>query len=324
MNSTQILEKLQEILHTLPPLLEAIVEGPDVCSSLFLLLVLYWLAKCMVATQPTVVRTAFRVGIGAAVGYIALVFWRSPPSRASEFLVAVLRCLITGGLFCTGSCIVLPIISFVWNYTIGGILRWLGRGVGRTRRWIRDVYRQQAALFSDFRRRERRQVITAEEREHQEREAALRQEQALRIAAEQAEYSRLEELKQRSDRKRREDARLQCLLAYDRFGSRLAGDFQRERLTEYFNDFFTGSHSAEEIEERATKLIAVLDELGAEQGHRSKGKFKTLSDVVNHFNEQRRQVQELQLDSEIVDSLTTLVNQSQDSTIASFLKGALR
>lgn len=324
MNSTHILEKLEEILHALPPLLEAIVEGPDVCSSLFLLVILYWLARCMAATQPTVVRPAYRVGIGAAVGYIALVFWRSPPSRASELLVAVLRCLITGGLFCNGSCIVLPIVSFVWSHTIGAVLRWLGRAVRGLRRWIRDVYRQQAALFSDFRRRERRQVLTAVERERQEREAALRREVAERDAAAKAELLRQAEQKRVTDRKRREDARLRVYLAYDRFGSRLANDFQRDRLSEYFDVYFTELHSAEEIEERASKLIAVLDELGAEQGHRSKAKFKTLSDVVNHFNEQRRQVRELQLDPDTVDSLETLVNQSQDSTIAGFLKGAMR
>ena len=196
MNDTVIREKLGEILLALPPLLQAIVEGPDLCSSLFLLLVMYWLAKCMAAAQPTVVGPAVRIGIGAATVYIALVFWRSPPRQSSELLVVILRCLITGGLFCTGSCLVLPILSFVWSHTLGAVLRWLSRTISRCRHWIRDIYRQQVALLRDFRSRERRQVITAEERERQEREAALRREVAVREAAAKAEL-----LRQAEDRK---------------------------------------------------------------------------------------------------------------------------
>ena len=213
MNDTLIREKLADILHALPSLLQAVVEGPDLCSSVCLLAILYFLANGMAAAQPAVVVPAIRIGIGATVTYIALVFWRSPPSQSFELLVAILRGLITGGLFCTGSCIVIPIIGFAWSHTFGGVFRWLRRMISGCQRWVRDVCRQQTALFNDFRRRERQQPITTEERERREREAALHRERTARAAAEQTERTRLEEQKRLTDHKRREDARLRVYLA---------------------------------------------------------------------------------------------------------------
>ena len=332
MNEILILEKFKDIVQALPSLVSEIVEGPDVCSSVFLLGLLLYLSQFMVATRPQTVVTGMRIGIGTAIVYVALVFWRFPPQTPGDLLVAILRSLITGGLFFATSCIAIPVLRFVWNCTFGLIIRTVLRFLRSCRRGVSGFFQRQAALFGEYRRQEGR-FMTAEKRAQIELNERHRRENAARLAAEEAERRRRQaaadlqarqqkEQQQMNERNRREEAKLHCLLLYDRYSGALSKSFPRKRLEQYFEKYMTETHTADAVEMRATQLIGMLEELARDCGGRSRSRFQSLADIASFFEQQRQSIRTLPYHPDVIETFLVTLNEQEDEVIKDFLRTA--
>lgn len=296
-------------------MLTQLINDGDLCSVVFLICLLIPVGRMFIAHDSRLANWGLRVAAGTAILFAGATLMEEGISEAGPLVRVVVRSLAAGALILGPTWIVLSVVAFVHAQY----------------QRLANSARSQAAVRKREREREREEKQReANEREQQRKRDAdwerTRPERE-RAAEEAAERTRLEsERKQQevqlrlSDRMRREDAKLQCVLVYDRNAAALAKPFPRERLDQYFAAYMSETHPADAVETRAKQLIAMLEELATEHGHRSKAKFQSLADVAAYFHQQREQIQSLPYGPDVVESLVVLLNQHEDAAIANFLR----
>lgn len=292
-----------------------LINDGDLCPLIFLICLLVPVGRMFVAHDSRLAEWGLRVAAGTAIIVAAMTLLEEGISEAGPLARVVVRSLAAGALILGPTWIVLSVGAFFHAQY----------------QRLTSAARTQAAVRKREREREREEKQReANEREQQRKRDAewerTRPERE-RAAEEAAERTRLEtERKQQevqlklSDRMRREDAKLQCLLVYDRNAPALAKSFPRDRLDQYFTAYMSETHAADAVETRAKQLIVMLEELAGEHGHRSKAKFQSLADVAAYFHQQREQIQSLPYGPDVVDSLVVVLNQHEDAAIANFLR----
>ena len=127
------------------------------------------------------------------------------------------------------------------------------------------------------------------------------------------------QLKQADAQRRRDDARLRCLMLYDQHSTALEGRFPRERLHEYFEQYMADSLEPEVVEERAQTLGSLIDECLAQEKPRQRNEFQSLAELAAFFQTQREETTQLPYDDEVKESLLTNINIQEEQTIRRFL-----
>ena len=144
-------------------------------------------------------------------------------------------------------------------------------------------------------------------------------EQANHHQADQYARERHEAIQKAEASRRRDDARMRCLMLYDRHSTALSEKFPRERLQEYFSHFMSDSSPPEIVEERARTLIALIDEWVAQDRTRQRKEFRTLEELAAFFQKQRDEVDGLSYDTDIKDSFLTNINIQEEQAVRRFL-----
>ena len=267
-------------------LLHMLDEG-DFFPMLMLIGVLAYVGGKMADAAPPVRSWGWRTAAGAFVAYSirgGLVFH---PQDADDCLHIVLRGLLAAGLALTVSWVLLSVASFVL--------------------WHLLVLAQASSL---------RARLTARHRREAEQ---ISNEQALRQQADHYARERSEATQKAEACRRRDDARMRCLMLYDRHSTTLAERFPRERLQEYFDHYMSDSSSPEIVEERARTLIALIDEWVVQDKTRQKKEFRTLEELATFFQKQRDEVAGLSYGADIKDSFITNINIQEEQAVRRFL-----
>ncbi|MFN0196053.1 MAG: hypothetical protein ACKVT0_04865, partial [Planctomycetaceae bacterium] len=135
------------------------------------------------------------------------------------------------------------------------------------------------------------------------REHRRRRQEAVSVATKARSHDQSrsdEEARRKTDQQRRDDARLECQLYYDRHADRFKLKFPRERLQEYFAAYMTDAHPTEAVDQRARLLLEMLrEQLQGQPG--GAVAFGSLADIATHFSTQRVELETLPYDEETRD-----------------------
>lgn len=285
-------------------LVVTIVDGPDLCSSLFLLLILFLVGGKVIEHTPHLVPWGKRLALAVFLLYVGLRLVTDAPGSADELAWFCLRGLLAAGFACAVCWIMLPVIAVLWTYTIGRLIRFLQNA-------CEQANRTAAQRRADLEREEARLRAEVEwERIRPERERT-------RIEAER--NAKAEADRKSADQRRREAIRLECELLYDRHAAPLHDAFPRQRFETYLTQALADSLSPELIEQRAEKLRHLIQDL-VEQAAPRRQKFSDIQAISAHFEARRQELDTLPYDDEAKASLRAIINMQESTSIQELLK----
>lgn len=267
---------------------------------LILLAVLGWLGRLLVQSlerlkrrERFVYRAACTLGVLSGLVTLGSGVRNDEVPDAEGLLGLLFQAGLTGLFLAFGWYLVVALLLFAWEYAAAVPFRVLAR-LSRAYRQSADRRRHEEQSGQEARRRAAEQARNAE---RQQRERSFLQ----------------------SDQRRRDDARLECQLFYDRHANRLQEKFPRERLHEYFAAYLTDGHPVEAVEQRARLLLEMFQECldGQPVGATA---FPSLAEIASHFRQRRAELKALPYDQETRDSLLVAVNQQEEAAIQEFLR----
>lgn len=189
-------------------------------------------------------RAIYRIAcLAGAVTGLLFAFGIVGPSDLMEALMALVLVGAWATFFWYG---VLAVIVFGWEYTIGALFR------------------------ASSRRRENRQ-----RQQEEVRRAQQEREQARQLAAYRSEQS----TRQQAEQSRRDDARFELRAYYDSHPE-LLQKLPPNRFERYLNEDLSDQHPAEKVEERAQKLLAMMEQM---LGGRKSQQWQSEEDIVEHY-----------------------------------------
>lgn len=285
----------------------------DLCSLAFLIWLLIFIGSRVIQSAPSLQAWGLKIAATAALIQVGTDVTESGPHTPTEALRIVLHALAAGGLVLGPAWMALAIVSYFRDLYRRMTSAATARAMARKQQ--REKQKREAEESERKRQRDSEWEKTRPEREQATREAAER----ARIEADR----KCQQLRdEASSQKRREEARLLCVLTFDKCGSTLAKTFPRKRLDQYFETYMTDAHSADAVETRAQELVRVLETCASAQGGRSRTRFQSLSEVATFYEEQRRMIRELAYEQDVIDSFLVMVNRQEDAAIKNFLSTA--
>jgi hypothetical protein len=288
---------------------DQLLPDSDICPLVMLIALLIWLGSFAVHNSPKMQWFGVRVAFGCAFLTAVADLLKSGPTSAGEVLRIVIRGLAAGGLVLGASWISLPVLTFAYRFLQASFDFALSpfrraRSAWKARRLAIETRRQQRLAHENWER-------CRPERERQAREQVAR-------AGREAEVKRVAESQAAADRKRRENAQLSCLWAFDRYSTGRGERIPRGRVQAYFDQYMSNAHSAEEVEERASQLKEILEEAGGTPGKKSA--FSSLDDLAVHFQKKRLEIDALPYDEDTKETLLTSINAQEEVAIREVLR----
>lgn len=237
-----------------------IFENGDLCSTLFLLLILNWIGGHVASSRPDLARWGWRGAIGALLVYVVFRVFTDTPTTPDELLWILLRALEVAAFVNAITWILLPVCVAVWSATGRSLVESVRTGSlaaqkRQQEQQIAEQHRQeQLARTREFER-------SAPERERQQREAEAR----ARVERDAAETAS----------RRREEARLRSELSYERHCRQLAASFPRERFEQFMERYLNDETPPDLVEQREQLLKEmIVDSLGT----KTAPKFGTMTE----------------------------------------------
>ena len=263
------------------------IDQSDAASLLVLIGLLAFVGSKMAEHDATLRQWGRRIAAGAFVAYGVLGVAFLPAADVQDWLHVAFRGLLAAGLALGLAWVLLPVGAFTVR-SFGSFPRSLfGRKTVAKTSHDTEEHRQQEAMREQ----------AEDRRAHEQHEAARRA----------------------VDSRRRDDARMRCLMFYDRHGDVLAERFPRERLQEYFAQYMPDTSPAEIVEERAQTLITLLEQSIEHANSRQTKRFKSLEELADFFQGQREELSRLSYSNEIKDSLITNINSQENEAVRRFL-----
>jgi len=249
-----------------------LVREPDPCPAVVLAVLLYFLGGLMVQGRPRVYAWGARLAALVFLAYAAYSIASFSPATAGDYLLIALRALLASALALGCGWMLLSLVVFVYDHSLGPLL------------WHVRIFRERTRIRAAQRRLEREEAEAYwREQQAYEREApqrARQQQEAQRRANEEA-----------AAQKRRDDARSQCVLLYSLYAPEIGKRMPQSVLDNFIGAYLGDNRSPEEVEQRARLLQETIHQ------HRERveppPKFKTLEDIVRWFEEQKRQINAL-------------------------------
>ncbi len=276
-----------------------LLEAGDFCSLSVLLLIVFLAGGAMAGGNPKVHAWGRRLAAGAFIAYGIYGCLTFHPTYAEDWIGIGVRAAFCAGLALGLSWIMLSLVSFVYGHTVGP-------SFGKLRA-IRFQLRQKSDDAKQRRAEENRR-----QQEQRDWERAAPERERLRQLQEE------QQRKQKSDQNRREEARLECDLLYQRHASQLASFFPPERYEALASQHLSEEHAAEDVEQRAARLQQMIrDCLDASPG--SDAKFKSLQEVAAYFDDRRKEIDNLPYDDDTKGTFRTLVNGQEEAAVRRFL-----
>lgn len=286
---------MDEFLH--------LIDHSDVCSLTGLAIGLVYVGLFFSSRYPDIRSRSLQVAGIAFVFYAAYGLLEHGTPDASTVTVVLIRGVLLLGIVHGSLSIVLSVFRPL------------------TENWRKSAVQRQSALEQRQRERQeeqrRREERLVWERQAPERERREREAETERLRQE-GESQRQAELVL-DEHRRRDEARLQCRLYYDRNVDQLQKHFNREMLQEYFDSYMNDSQSANDVEHRAGLLIGMLKEQLEERSERTMT-YNSISEIADYFNQKRAELESGPFDDETLESLRVEISQNETAAISALLK----
>ncbi len=274
-------------------------------GTILLLIVLLILGTRLVQENLRLRLLGKRIALAAFFVFVLLSAHEWQPDTADEWVAIILRSLVFAGIVLGAVWTISPVLAFVGSVLIRPVIK---------TSTTQSTHRGETAAEKNRRR--------LEEAEQRKRDAEWHrnapQRERDRLAAEA--QARTEADQSASDRHRREEARLSCLLLRDQFSTELSNRFTRERLDEYFATYMTDTHSPEEVEARAAQLRSMIEQALAASGAAPKKQFRTLIEISEYFQALREDAAKSNYDSDIVESIIARYHAQENKAVEEFFK----
>ncbi len=281
--------------------LNAPVDG----GTILLLVVLLILGSRLAQGELRLRLLGKRIALGSFFLFVVLSAYEWQPGTADEWVAILLRSLVFAGIVLGAVWTVSPVLAFVGGVLVRPVIK-----PGHEQK----EHRSQRAAEVRQRRLEESEQKKRDAEWH--RNAPQRERDRLAVEAQ----ARTEADRSASDKHRREEARLSCLLLRDQFSTELANRFTRERLDEYFATYMTDTHSPEEVEARAAQLRSMIEQALAASGAAPKKQFRTLIEIAEYFQTLREDTAKSNYDSDIVESIIARYHTQESKAVADFFK----
>lgn len=252
------------------------------CATVILVLLLCLCGGQVCRGRERARAWGMRLGVGAFLAYGALLVWHERPNGSGECLFVAIRSLIVSVLVVGLSWIMLPAAGFVVHH---GVIRpWRGFWGACQCLW-RPLTRWRE-------RRQEKQRKTDYDRKLREWRA---EEERNRPAVEAQERDKMKM------QRLREDARARVELAYSLLAPEIGQRFPRELFTDFCKRYLGDDRHPEDVEHRAQELLELI------QGHAGRvtrpSEKKTLSQLMQEFETQQREIEASNLDTRMKQTL---------------------
>ncbi len=278
-----------------------LIDSGDLCSLTFLILIIIVAGGAMVNSQEKLHLWGKHAAAAAFVYYAAYGWYTFQPATAEDWIGITIRGAFAAGLVLGLSWIVLAIIAFVYRYTAENPIRtarnWMSRGKSRR------------AQQEEAERRQR----GAEIRERQRRDQAGR-EAAARERAAQAQAAKASQEAQHKSK----FARTGCELLYNGYAAELESLLPRKEFERFLKKHLSGSQSPEHIDRYATLLKKTIQRY-LKIAKRRPSSFKNIPEIAGHFQDARKEIDELPYDEETKQTLVAHLSMAEEQAIERFL-----
>jgi hypothetical protein len=272
-----------------------LIDSGNACSLLFLIAILVAVGRQMAGESSNVLKWSARLAATGFLAYLAYGAITFQPATAEDWIGVIIRGLLTAGLTYSIALIVLSVVAFLRH----NLLIPLRRPYTQSNSTAPSA---QRAL--DYQRQWEQDDANRKAREQQK----VRQEAEAKVDAEE----------KANAQKRREDARLQCDLLYQRHARELSQSFPRDQFNEFLNRYMSDVHAPEYVEERGKLLEEVIREsLGS---GKQQAKFSNLKELANYFENRRKEVDALPYPDDLKDTYRTQINREEDEALRKFLQ----
>ncbi|QDT64073.1 hypothetical protein [Calycomorphotria hydatis] len=116
-----------------------------------------------------------------------------------------------------------------------------------------------------------------------------------------------------AETERREKARFQCRLLYDRYASEIQESLSRKRFDDYLKTYLSDSHSADLVEQRAEELQKMI--LDFFEGSDEAQPQLSLEEIVLYYAAERERISLLDLDVDTKAAMLADLNAAEDKAI---------
>ena len=281
-----------------------LIHSHDIAALLMLAMFLQLIGRTMADSAGRLHVWARRIG--------GFAFWLYAIQRLSEeglvepwqICEIGIRGLLAGGIVQGFALIATAPVSIALTKLADA---WLGATIQIGRWWSR----QQA----DRRGLEQQQQ---DHRRQLEWEAAAPERQRQKFESDQK--NQAEANRRASDKHRREEARLGCMLLRDQYSTELGSRFTRERLDDYFATYMTDTHLPEEIEARATQLRGMIEQALAASGTTPKKQFRSVVEIAEYFRALCEEAAKSNYDPDLKDSIIARYHTQENKAVAEFFK----
>lgn len=269
-----------------------VLDSVDVCSLVVLAAALNFVGEWACQPQPHLRQRGVSVGVAAfvlllAVGLIA-------DGGTDDAVMRLMQAGVVAACVAGAATIALPAVGWLYDTSIE-----------KPTAQFRSVLRS----WDDQRMQGQRQAQEQREREEWERSRPQR-EQAQREAAER---QRREQEQKASDQRRREAARFQVRLLYDRHAGKIKASFPRKRFDEYVTEYLSDAYPADEVEKRAEELRnMILDFFESTDDDRPQ---RSLTEIRTDFAGERQLIEASDLDEDTKAAMLADLNLAEDKAI---------
>jgi hypothetical protein len=276
-----------------------LIEG-DLCSLLFLLLLILGLGSAMVHTRPALMRAGQRLAVAALLAFIGFRAWIDVPATADDWISILLRGFMAAGLTLGVAWIGLAVLAVLARWTVS----------------------QPAAAFRAWWSKDRtRKALCRTEREARCREATMRAEERRR--APERERARLQvdaEAKARAEaQRRREGSRASALLSFSFYAAKLGDRFPRAMFDQYVERYMADTHPPEVVEQRGRELIAIFEKHLADVVPAKR--TTSIESLSRWYEETKAHIQALPLDEGVKDIRLIDLEKRFDELLSKHLEG---
>ena len=264
-----------------------LIEQSDYCPLILLIAILCFIGSKVVETRPGLRTWGVRIAVATFVSFAIMKVAEVESHTAQSLLWAVVSAMFAAGLVLGPAWIILAMLRF--------FCRTVSEGHNRARRRA-EQFRSETETTR--RERELRRQQAAQEEFTPDQQRALREAEEQRRVAEQAE---------RTDARRREDARVACELLYNLYAAHLQDRFPQEAFDRFVQTYMTDEQPPDVVEQRAGQLQATIQQQYEQVN--PPDNFTDLGQVARWYEKQKKKIERLGVHQSFKDDYLVQLNE---------------
>ena len=278
-----------------------LIDDGDFCSLSFLILIVIVAGAAMVNGKEKLHLRGKHAAAAAFVCYAAYGWYIFQPATAEDWIGITIRGAFAAGLVLGLSWIVLAVVVFAYRYTAENPIRTVRNRISRAKR-------QKAEQEETERRQREAEIREQQQREQAEREARQREREAKERAAKASEEAE----------HKTKFARTECELLYNGYATELESLLPSEEFEHFLKKHLSASQPPERIDRYATLLKKTIQRY-LKIAKRRPSSFKNIPEIASHFQDVRKEIDELPYDEETKQTLVAHLSMAEEQAIERFL-----